>query len=224
MNNKKQLKISGWIIAIGVIIVMAAIFLFAVQIPFMQNLDGYNEKHESATSKINYYNSYLSNASAVESDIASMIDMYQSKNPILFSNATKTPNEIRTVLKNLKYDINTLSISTGVDDDQGRTTIEGGKLMSTSISFQFTGTSDDLKKTLDYLELKADGAYYINDIGVAPHEAGASETSVAGTTGKGNKYDIDIQMSLYYFERVDVEAAIAAESAASAAAAQSSAA
>ena len=219
MNNKKQLKISGWIIAVIIIIVVAAAFLI-VQVRFIQNYDGYIEKHESATSKINYYNSYLSNASAVESEIASMIDMYQTKNPILFSNATKTPNEIRTVLKNLKYDITTLSISTGVDDDQGRQTLEGGKLMLTSISFQFTGSSDDLKKTLDYLELKADGAYYINEISIAPHEVdsgSASASSVAGT-GKGTKYDFDIQMSLYYFEKVDVETVIASESSESSAA------
>lgn len=101
MNNKKQLKISGFIIAIGIIIVMAIVFLFAVQVPFLQRLDGYNEKHESATSKINYYNSYLSNANSVEAKIASMIEEYQTKNPILFANAKKTPNEIRTVLKSL---------------------------------------------------------------------------------------------------------------------------
>ena len=40
MNNKKQLKISGFIIAIGIIIVMAIVFLFAVQVPFMQRIDG----------------------------------------------------------------------------------------------------------------------------------------------------------------------------------------
>ena len=133
MNNKKQLKISGFIIAIGIIIVMAIVFLFAVQVPFLQRLDGYNEKHESATSKINYYNSYLSNANSVEAKIASMIEEYQTKNPILFANAKKTPNEIRTVLKKLKYEIGSLAISSGTADSQGRTTVEGGQLMSTAI-------------------------------------------------------------------------------------------
>ncbi len=208
MNNKKQLKISGFIIAIGIIIVMAIVFLFAVQVPFMQRIDGYNEKHESATSKINYYNSYLSNANSVEAAIASMIEMYQTKNPILFTNATKTPNEIRTALKKLKYDVGSLTISTGVGDSQGRTTVEGGQLMATAIGFRFSGTTDDLKKTLDYLELQADGAYYINNVSITPHVEtkvveGSDVVSVS-TAAKDAKYDYNISMSLYYFEKVEI--------------------
>lgn len=208
MNNKKQLKISGFIIAIGIIIVMAIVFLFAVQVPFMQRIDGYNEKHESATSKINYYNSYLSNANSVEAAIASMIEMYQTKNPILFTNATKTPNEIRTALKKLKYDVGSLTISTGVGDSQGRTTVEGGQLMATAIGFRFSGTTDDLKKTLDYLELQADGAYYINNISIAPHVetkvVDESNVVSVSTAAKDAKYDYNISMSLYYFEKVEI--------------------
>ena len=206
MNNKKQLKISGFIIAIGIIIVMAIVFLFAVQVPFLQRLDGYNEKHESATSKINYYNSYLSNANSVEAEIASMIEEYQTKNPILFANAKKTPNEIRTVLKKLKYEIGSLAISSGTADSQGRTTVEGGQLMSTAISFTFSGTSDELKKTLDYLELQADGAYYINAISYVPHVVKSeSEENVSATTNSKNaKYDFSVAMSLYYFEKVEI--------------------
>ena len=105
MNNKKQLKISGFIIAIAVILVMSIVFLIAVQVPFMQRKDEFEKKHASATSKINYYNSYLSNASAIESNIASMIEEYQTKNPILYDNATKTPNEIRSVLEKMKYQL-----------------------------------------------------------------------------------------------------------------------
>ena len=217
MNNKKQLKISGFIIVIGIVIVMAIVFLFAVQVPFMQKIDGYNDKHESATSQINYYNSYLSNANSVESAIASMIEVYQTKNPILFSNATKTPNEIRTVLKKLKYEISSLAIATGVEDSQGRTTVEGGRLMATSISFVFTGTADELKKTLDYLELQADGAYYINSLSFAPHVAqnnpDGTSTVSTGSSSKGAKYDFNIAMSLYYFEKVEiVEPSSSAES------------
>lgn len=205
MNNKKQLKISGFIIAIAVILVMSIIFLIAVQVPFMQKYDGYQAKHNSATSKINSYNSYLSNASAVESNIASMLEEYQSKNQILYSNATKTPNEIRAILKNLKFNITSLSISTGNEDSLGRATVEGGRLFSTSINFRFAGTKDDLKKSLDYLELKADGAYYINGIDAEPYVT-KGQTSVAstkGTAGTATKYDFTVSMSLYYFEKVE---------------------
>lgn len=219
MNNKKQLKISGFIIAIAVILVMSIIFLIAVQVPFIQNYDGYQDNHASATSKINYYNSYLDNSATVESNIASMMEEYQKKNPILYSNATKTPNEIRSILKNLKFEITSLSISTGNEDALGRTTVEGGRLFSTSINFRFSGTKEDLKKSLDYLELKADGAYYINGIDAEPYIASNSAagttsgednsvTSVATTTSKTAKYDYTVSMSLYYFEKVDLEAAV----------------
>ena len=214
MNNKKQLKISGFIIAIAVILVMSIIFLIAVQVPFIQNYDGYQDNHASATS-----NSYLDNSATVESNIASMMEEYQKKNPILYSNATKTPNEIRSILKNLKFEITALSISTGNEDALGRTTVEGGRLFSTSINFRFSGTKEDLKKSLDYLELKADGAYYINGIDAEPYIASNSAagttsgednsvTSVATTTSKTAKYDYTVSMSLYYFEKVDLEAAV----------------
>ena len=137
-----------------------------------------------------------------------MIEMYQTKNPILFTNATKTPNEIRTALKKLKYDVGSLTISTGVGDSQGRTTVEGGQLMATAIGFRFSGTTDDLKKTLDYLELQADGAYYINNISITPHVEtkvveGSDVVSVS-TAAKDAKYDYNISMSLYYFEKVEI--------------------
>ncbi|MEE3403823.1 MAG: hypothetical protein VZR73_07045 [Acutalibacteraceae bacterium] len=217
MNNKKQLKISGFIIAIAVILVMSIVFLIAVQVPFLQQKDGFEKKHASATSKINYYNSYLSNASAIESNIASMIEEYQTKNPILYDNATKTPNEIRTVLEKMKYELTSLSIATGVADSQGRKTVEGGKLMYTSVNFRFSGTKDDLKKSLDYLEMDADGTYYIISVAADPTiESGSTTTtSTKGVAGSGIKYDFTIQMALYYFEKVEIATTSSTASAAS---------
>ncbi len=216
MNNKKQLKVSGFIIAIAAIIVLSIIFLIAVQVPFMQKYDDYQTKHNSATSKINYYNSYLSRASDIEMSIAAMIEEYQTKNPILYSNATTSPNEIRTMLKNLKYDIDSLSISTGVQDELGRMTVEGARLQFTSINFKFSGTVDDLKKTLDYLELKAGGTYYINSMDIEPYlDAGdTTETSSVGVGGSGTAYDFTVQMGLYYFEKIDLDALASSSSSA----------
>ena len=217
MNNKKQLKISGFIIAIAVILVMSIVFLIAVQVPFMQRKDEFEKKHASATSKINYYNSYLSNASAIESNIASMIEEYQTKNPILYDNATKTPNEIRSVLEKMKYQLTSLSIATGVADSQGRKTVEGGRLMYTSVNFRFSGTKDDLKKSLDYLEMEADGTYYISSV-IVNSSIDAGTTTAASTTGVaggGIKYDFTIQMALYYFEKVEIVTTSSTASAAS---------
>ena len=61
MNSKKQLKISGFIIAIAIILILCIIFLLAVQVPFLQKKDTYEASHASAVSQINYYNSYLDN-------------------------------------------------------------------------------------------------------------------------------------------------------------------
>lgn len=220
MNSKKQIKVSGFIIAIAVIIVLAIIFLIAVQVPFMQKYDDYQTKHESATSKINYYNSYLAKASQIEASIAEMLEEYQTKNPILYSNATTSPSEIRTMLKNLKYDIDSLSISTGVQDELGRSTVEGGRLFYTGINFKFSGTRDDLKKTLDYLELKAGGTYYINSISVEPAmDDGLTQTSTVVKTGQNADYDFNIQMGLYYFEKVEIEVATSSASASASSAA-----
>lgn len=219
MNSKKQLKISGFIIAIAIILILCIIFLLAVQVPFLQKKDTYEASHASAVSQINYYNSYLDNASAVESNIASMLEEYQTKNPILYSNAAKTPNEIRAMLKNLKYEVESLSISTGNEDTLGRMTVEGGALYSTSISFGFSGSVENLKKTLDYLELKADGAYYINSISVEPYvDTGSSSGATVSnaTGGVSSKYTFGIRMSLYYFEKVEI--AVASSSSASSAA------
>lgn len=214
MNSKKQFKIPGFIIAIIIIIVLSIIFLVTVQVQFIQNYDGYQTKHESATSKINHYNSYLARASEIEESIAAMIEEYQTKNPILYSNAKTTPSEINSMLKNLGYELNSISINQGVVDQLGRTTVEGGALKATSINIKFSGTRDDLKKTLDYLELKANGAYYINSISVEPFvEENNGETSrVAAKTGENAEYDFTVQMSLYYFDKVDVEAMLASAS------------
>ncbi len=218
MNSKKQLKISGFIIAIAIILILCIIFLLAVQVPFLQKKDTYEASHASAVSQINYYNSYLDNASTVEAKIASMLEEYQTKNPILYSNAGKTPNEIRAMLKNLKYEIESLSISTGNEDKLGRSTVEGGRLFSTRITFGFSGTIENLKKSLDYLELKADGAYYVNSIDIEPYvESGQSAaTIVSTTTGSNSMYSFQIQLSLYYFEKVEI--AVASSSSASSAA------
>ena len=214
MNSKKQLKISGFIIAIAIILILCIIFLLAVQVPFLQKKDTYEASHASAVSQINYYNSYLDNASTVEAKIASMLEEYQTKNPILYSNAGKTPNEIRAMLKNLKYEIESLSISTGNEDRLGRSTVEGGRLFSTRITFGFSGTIENLKKSLDYLELKADGAYYVNSIDIEPYvESGQSAaTIVSTTTGSNSMYSFQIQLSLYYFEKVEVKVSSAPSS------------
>ena len=199
--DKKQLQIPKFIWAVVAIVLIAIIFLFAVQIPFGKEIDKYNKDHASATSKINMYNDYLDRASQVQSDIDEMKRKYESQNTKLFSNATKSPNDFRIGLEKFHYDIYGVSIANSVADSQGRSTVAGAPLYSTKITFKFVGTEDVIRSTLDYLDLQADGAYYINEIQLSPPVLKGEDdkqTSVkAGSSGA--EYEATVGMSLYYF-------------------------
>lgn len=199
--DKKQLKIPKFIWVIAAVVVIAIIFLFAVQLQFGPKIDTYNKDHASATSQISLYNDYLERASQVQSDIDEMKKKYESQNTKLFSNATKSPNDFRTGLDKFHYDIYGVSIANSVADTQGRATVAGAPLYSTKITFKFVGTEDIIRSTLDYLELQADGAYYINDITLSPPVTKGEEGEVSVQAGAaGAEYEATIGMSLYYFD------------------------
>lgn len=198
--EKKQLKIPKFIWVIAAVVVISIIFLFAVQIRFSQNIDTYNKDHASATSQISLYNDYLERASQVQSDIDEMKKKYEAQNGKLFSNARKSPNDFVAGLQKFHYDIYGVAIANSVADTQGRATVAGAPLYSTKITFKVVGTEDVIRSTLDYLELQADGAYYINEISLSPPIVkGEEQVSVqAGTSGA--EYEATIGMSLYYFD------------------------
>ena len=199
--DKKQLKIPKFIWVIAAIVVIAIIFLFAVQLQFGPKIDTYNKDHASATSQISVYNDYLERASQVQSDIDEMKKKYEAQNTKLFSNATKSPNDFRIGLDKFHYDIYGVSIANSVADSQGRATVAGAPLYSTKITFKFVGTEDIIRSTLDYLELQADGAYYINDITLSPPVVKGDDADTSVVAGSaGAEYEATIGMSLYYFD------------------------
>ncbi len=188
MDNKKQFKVPGFLLAIIAILVVCIIFIFVVQVPFSQNYDKYQEDHASAVSQISLYNDYLSRADEVQKSIDKMKSEYELKSANLFANATTSPDDIRKVLTRLNYDILALSINTGVPDAQGRTTVAGGLLYSTSVNYKFVCTEENISQTLNYLELEADSAYYIDSISITNYVDPAAEAAAeaADESGEGS--------------------------------------
>ena len=227
--EKKQVKISGFIIAIGAIVLVSIIFLIVVQIPFMQKIDTYESKHKVATSQINSYNNYLNNQASIEAMIKDMQLEYLKKTPVLFDNATKSTTEIEQMLNKIKnVTFISLDVSKGNVDKLGRATVEGGALKSTKIRYVFAATEKDLYQTLDYLELTADGTYYIESVTVEDYAEDVEGTDSEGSkviTAKTSKdkFQYAIVMYLYYFENVTgltVDTEVAAEASRNAAVSQ----
>lgn len=213
--EKKQLQIPKFIWVIAAIVVIAIIFLIAVQIPFGQQIDKYNSDHNSATSQINLYNDYLDRASQVQSDIDEMKRKYESQNTKLFANAAKSPDDFRVGLEKFHYDIYGVAIANGVPDAQGRSTVAGAPLYSNTISFKFVGTEDIIRSTLDYLELQADGAYYINSLTISPPILKGDEKASVQAGTSGAIYEAQVNMSLYYFDMTAAKKVTPASSSAS---------
>lgn len=234
-KQEQKFKVPGFLLAIILILVISIIFIFAVQVPFSQNYDTYQKDHASAVSQISLWKDYLAREPQVQSYIDELKKEYESKSGSLYSNATTSPDDVRTMLKSFKYDILSLSINTGVVDSQKRKNVAGGFLYSTAVNFRFVGTEENIIQTLNYLELEAPGAYYVNNINIVNYkeketvkdqgtsksdktsksesgdESAAEEpadddaeeielstTSNAAVTA-GSKYEVTINMSLYYF-------------------------
>lgn len=198
--EKKQLQIPKFIWVIAAILVIAIIFLLAVQIQFNQKIDKYNSDHASATSQINLYNDYLDRASQVQSDIDEMKRQYESQNTKLFANAERSPDDFRVGLEKYHYDIYGVSIASGVPDSQGRSTVAGAPLYSNNISFKFVGTEDIIRSTLDYLELEADGSYYISSVSISPPILKGENKQASAIDTANAQYEATVALSLYYFD------------------------
>lgn len=222
--EKKDIKISGWVIAIIVIVVLSGIFLFAVQMPFAQKYDDYESKHNSFASVKASYDKVLADADNIKAHIKTMQEDYKAKNPVLFQNAVATTNEIEAIHKKVKGVVfGAVRVGEGQEDVQGRTSVEGTPLMATEIQYTFTCNEKAFYEVLNYLEITAKGTYYIKTISYEPHnenndaledESGAednadhtedSKPAVVSAATASDTNDYTIVMELYYFQKVDTE-------------------
>jgi len=195
-QSKQQITIPGFVWAIAVIIILCIVFIFVVQSPFSKKIDKYNSDHESAQSKIAMFEDYLARAEEVEKKIEEMKEKYNEESKKLFVNATQTPDDIRKMVNQLNIVPNSVSVSEGSVDGQGRKSSTGDSLYVTNVSINFVGTEADLLSTLDYFELESDGSYYVENLSVV--EAQPSGTTVSAVSSD-KKYNIAMTLSLYFF-------------------------
>jgi len=194
-QSKQQITIPGFVWAIAVIIVLCIVFIFVVQAPFLQKIDKYNADHESAQSKIAMFEDYLARAEEVEANIEAMKEKYNEESKKLFVNATQTPDDIRKMVNQLNITPNSVSVSEGSVDGQGRKSSTGDPLYVTRVAINFVGTEADLLSTLDYFELESDGSYYVESLNVTEVKA----TGTASVVSSDRNFNISLILSLYFF-------------------------
>ncbi len=197
-SSKQQLNIPGFVWAIAVILILCIVFIFLVQSPFLKKIDKYNADHESAQSQIAMYEDYLARATEVEASIERMKEEYNEESKKLFINATQTPNDIREMVNKLSIVPNSVSVTEGVVDGEGRKSSTGDPLYVTKVNIRFDGTEADLLSTLDYFELESDGSYYVETLGIVPVDSAQPTTSRAGVQSD-SRYSITLALSLYFF-------------------------
>lgn len=196
MNNKQskqQLVIPGFVWAIAVIIILCIVFMFLVQAPFSEKIGKYNADHESAQSQIAMFEDYLARADEVEANIAKMKEEYNEESKKLHVNATEFPNDVRNMVNQLNIQLDSVSLSEGSTDGEGRVSSTGDPLYVSRISLSFVGTEADLLSTLDYFELESDGSYYVESLTVT--EANSNSSVKTAET----RFNIALTLSLYFF-------------------------
>lgn len=189
-KKQKQFKVPGYLIAIILILVLCIVFIFVVQVPFANNYDAYQKEHRSAVAQISLWKDYLSREETVQAAINANKREYEAKSGALYVNGTVSPDDIRTMLNNFKYDIVNMAVSQGNADGSGKTNVAGGPLYSTTVSYRFIGTEENILQTLNFLELEAPNAYYVNSISIQNYVVEAEDGDQGGSgEGEGEGED-----------------------------------
>ncbi len=191
--DKKSVNIPTYIFVLIVLLIAVMVFIFLVHAPFREQRPIYESNHASAVSQISLYNDYLSRADSVQAKIDEMRAEYEERSAKLFVNAKQSPDDIRDMVNGLNYELNNFTITEGVPDSEGRSTVAGYPLYSTSIALTFTASEETLLATLDYLEIESDGSYYVNTLNVNAIE------QASGATSTEQLYNVNLSMNLYYF-------------------------
>ncbi len=208
MDKKQSFTIPKFVWVILLILVICIIFLVAVQIPFSQKIDKYNSDHASADSQINMYKDYLARADEVQAKIDEMKAECEKKSAALTINADKTADDIRDMLKDLDYDLSSLSINERKPDSEGRVSATGDPLYVTTIKFSFTTTEKKLIETLKYFESESNGSYFVSKVSVSEEKTTATTTE-GETAAEGSKqtaesadklYVTTLEIQLYFFD------------------------
>lgn len=167
-----------YIIAIALIIVVALIFLFVVQIPFSSKQPELERQHQSDASQLKIYQDAYADRENLAARVSSMKAQYEKDSKDLFVNATKSPQDIMDMINASKVQPTTYSVSEQTIDKKGRQSSSGEPLYSTNISIVFNSLDEtQIGTVLDYFEAQSEGAYYIDHVSIAAIEKDDTDTN-----------------------------------------------
>ncbi len=217
MDKKQSFTIPKFVWVLLIILVACILFLILVQIPFNQKIDKYNSDHASADAQIKIYKDYLARSKEVQASIVSMKKECEEKNKALTINADKTADDIRDMLKDLDYDLSSLSINERRPDSEGRVSATGDPLYVTTIKFSFISTEKKLIETLKYFESESDGSYFVSKIAVSEQEESekGNDVSQQSVASADKLYVTSLEIQLYFFDMTKNQAIASGSSGAS---------
>lgn len=218
-----------YIFAVIAIILVAILFFFIVQMPFMQKQPELEKQHQADASQLKIYQDAYADRENLAARVSSMKAQYEKDSEDLFINATKSPQDIMDMINASKVQPTTYSVSEQTVDSKGRTSSSGEPLYSTNISIVFESIDEtQIATVLDYFEAQSEGAYYIDNISISAEtkkdnqmtvdEAEESEkaeskeeSSKSNNTTKGDlnslyftgRYQVSVTLMLYYFLPTD---------------------
>lgn len=217
-----------YIIAVIAIVLVAILFFFLVQMPFMQKQPELEKQHQADASQLKIYQDAYADRENLAARVSSMKAQYEKDSEELFINATKSPQDIMDMINASKVRPTTYSVSEQTVDPKGRTSSSGEPLYSTNISIVFDSIDEtQIATVLDYFEAQSEGAYYIDNINIAAEkkedaektaeeaeeseekEKSKAESSNSKTNGDLNslyfsgKYQVSVTLMLYYFLPTD---------------------
>ncbi len=205
MDNKQQVTLPKFIWVLAGILVVCIIFLIAVQIPFSQKIETYNNDHASAESQISEYEYYRKNADTITAEVAKLEKECSEKNAKLTVDPKKTVDDIKDLIVKHGMDLNSLTISQGVPDKQGGVSASGDPLYVSTIKYNFIQTQQKIIETLSYFEKESNGAYIISAVQIEPEEldetpTSGEDSSKISTPSSQNIFNTTLTIKLYYFD------------------------
>ncbi len=221
MENKK--KIPGYVFGIIGIVIVAIIFLFAVQVPFTKAQPELERQHKQDAAQLKIYEDAEADKENLKARVNSMKEQYEKDSEGLFINALQSPGDIMKMLKSSKTDPTSYKISEQKVDDKARQSSGGDLLYSTDINITYDSLDEEqIKSVLNYFESVSNGAYYVDQLNVAAimkdssgnAEPGSDESDdknddkeESSKTSSGDltslyytgKYKVTVTLKLYYF-------------------------
>ena len=146
------------------------------------------QEHQDNVALIAKYDNALSQEKSIRDDIAKMTKEWEAKQKDMFIDLDTCSKELEQELKSRGIKVKNYSISEPTVDRKGRISSGGYKIYTVAISLSFTDTYDKTLDILKYLEVQTKGCYNISNVSFTPSK------------DDKNKGDVNISMTLYYYD------------------------